>query len=246
MPMRLKLPEPLFTEQTLNSVGGDALKGKQYFARDLAEAATSEASIAQLRTAHDRMREGFYAVLNALRTPDPTLTPEAHYVETKKQSDRWIDQCVGACASARQSAENTLSALNNDIDKRLEIRDSARASEIRSYFGALKKSERIPAALAAIERSDKETIGAILGAPTYLSGITESERAVLWNAHAEKHAGDLLKRKKITEKALAINDLSFNQALVALGAIFPKQKVDGIVNKTNIAARARSAITVSI
>lgn len=237
----MKLPQPLFTEAAMKS-GGDELRGEQYKRRELVEAETNEPCILQLRIAHDRMREGFYAVLNALRTQDPTLTPEAHYLATKQQADKWIEQCADKCASARREAEKHLSAIDNDIDTRLEIRDSARANEIRSYFLNLKKNDRTNAALAAIENADKETIGAILGAPPYLAGMTETDRAALWNVYAEKQAGDLLKRKKVIEKGSAINQLALNQALLALDTIFPQKRIEELTSKANIAANARSAI----
>lgn len=245
MPLPIKLAEPLISNKVLNNVGGDELRGKQYLAPDFVEMVESEPCIRVLRAAHDRLREGHYATIEALRVSDPTLTPEAHFLEVKKQADKLIEQCGTYCTDAERTAKKQLEALDNKINGHLQIHDSSRANEIRGYFLKLKKNERLNAAHMAIERDDKETLGAVLSAPSYLSGLTDDDKAMLMTAYAEKAAPDLVKRKRVIQRAITINDVSFNQALIAHGVLFPEEKVKEIVNRRNVAAEARGRILAS-
>lgn len=233
---------PVIPHHVLDGLGGDALKGQQYLERELAEAATNDIVVSQMRATHDLYRTKFYALDEAMRINDATRTPEAHYLAVEERARKLLDECAQRGGAATAAAKRTLEALDNDIENRLEIREGTYSTEIRAHFKQMKKGERFAAMIAAAEEGDKATMAAILVVPAFLTGITPEEHSVLRNRYIGAQAPDLVKRRKTVEKAMAINDLAFNQLLDAVNTLFPQQGVAEIRQRANTANAARNAI----
>ncbi|MGX8013736.1 hypothetical protein ACVDG8_034595 [Mesorhizobium sp. ORM8.1] len=234
MPAPYLTPEhrdPLIDLGVVATVGGDALKGKQYLAPEFqTDAAKADAVVVQLSGAHDSVRTSFDALQRAARVQDPSMTEHAHFLDLHDRAYRRLESEAERLKSARIQAERTIEGLDNDIRSRLEIAEGLRSNEIRSHFKAMKNGDALSLALKAIEAGDKETMAAVLGGPAYLAGLSDDQRNMLHNQMAEKLAGDLVTRKKVIQKAIGINSRAFDELMFAVGAIFPKHRVDEIRN----------------
>lgn len=234
--------KPIVPDNVLNGTFPEVLTAPQYLAPDLAAAAGSDTVVSSLKSAHDRMRTSFDAVRTALRMNDPAMTPEANFIRVKQLSDRSVDDIARQLQSAREAGERTIGLMDDGIGERLAFSDTSRAGEIRNHFKGLKKDERLSLAFNAIDSGDKETLAAILNGPHYLTGFTDDDRATIRNRYAEVHAGDLIERKRIIQKALKINNDAFNSLLGAIGRLFPSEKVKEIADRMQAAQTVRDAI----
>lgn len=246
VPVTSFVPQPnqVVPNAVLDTVGGDAINGEMYRDPELRDGALADATVAALKNAHDDYRTGLAKTRSALRTKDPSLTPEAHYIEVERRFHKWMNGAVERSDTARQSASRALEAIDADTVRRLDIGEGGRnTNEIRAHFKSLKKNERTTALHAAIARFDKETLAAVLTGPIYLSGFaTEAEREGIRAAYVSKHAADLVERKRIIKKALDVNAKAFDQLLDASGVLFPKKLIDGIMAGVNAGQAARDAI----
>lgn len=226
-------------------MAGDFLVGQMYLAPHLAEAATNDPVVGQLRGVHDFTRKGYDAIRGALRTQDPTRTAEAHFMEISKKAERWLDDCARKAEGARTGAATAIASVEREIAETLGIKEGTYAQEIRSHFSQLAKNDRVAAITAAIDAFDKETLGALLSAPAYLSGLSADEQATFKRLYAEKHAPDAIKRKAILEEAVAINSRAFDEAIVEVGTMFPKSKIADISARIEKAQAAKNEILAS-
>jgi hypothetical protein len=213
-----------------------------YRAPDLAEAAANDPVVGQLRSTHDFYRNGHDAIRSALKTPDPTRTPEAHFLDIEAKAKRWIDDCVRKAEAANGAAKSAVEALDKEMVETLGIKDGTYAREIRAHFSGMDKNGRVAAIRAAIDGFDKETMGAILSAPAYLSGFSNEEQAMFRRHYAEKHMPQAIARKAVIEKAVRTNSTAFNEALVELSSMFPTGKVADIRARIEKAQAAKNNI----
>jgi len=229
----------------LDEIGGDALKGELYVAPDLAAAATDDPVVSQMRGTHDFLRKGFGAIRNALRTQDPTRTAEAHFMEVRQKADQWLADGARKAEATRTVAESAIAAIDKEIAETLGIEDGKYATEVRSHFFQMSKNDRITAIRDAIEKFDKETMGALLSGPAYLSGFAADEQAMFRRLYAEWHAAKPIARRAVIEKSIAINNRTFDEALLAAGAMFPRGKVADITDRIGKAQAAKDGILAS-
>ena len=229
---------------SFNDIGGDALKGQLYVAPDLAEAAANDPIVSNMRGTHDFLRNGFDAIQNALRMQDPTRTAEAHFMEVKK-AEQWLSDGARKAEDTRTAAETAIATIEREIAEELGIADGKYASEIRAHFLQMPKNDRINAIRAAIEKRDAETLGALLSGPSFLSGFSDDEQALFRQQYSQKYAAKPLARKAAIEKSVEINRRTFDEALIAVSAMFPRGKVADISDRIAKAQAAKDGILTS-
>ncbi len=220
----------------------DYLAGQMYAAPDLAEAAKSDPVVGQQLATHDFARKGIAALNTALRTQDPMHTPEAHMLEVRKKSEQWLSDLARKSEASRTNAERAVKEVAGQIDEQLSITDGNYALEVRAHFKYLAHNDRINAIRAAIDRRDSETLGAVLSGPHYLSGLSPEEQALFRRQYAEKHAAPLITRKAAIERSIEVNNRAFDAALVEVGTMFPKGKIDEIKARIEKANAAKDGI----
>lgn len=221
---------------------GDYLMGQMYVSPDLAAAAETDPIISGMRETHDYLRNGHEAIKTALRTQDPTQTSEAHFMEVRRKAERWLNDGARKAEASRMAAERALGEIDREITSKLGISDGKYATEVRSHFAQMDKNDRISAVQSAIGEFDKETMGALLSAPAYLSGLSNDEQAMFRRLYSERHAAAPIARKTVIEKSLHVNGRTFDEALMASLELFPRDKVADISNRIEKAQAARSAI----
>lgn len=228
--------------ELLKNVTTDMLAGEQYLRRELHDAAEKDATIGNLKKAHDFMRERFHALKDAMRSPDPTMTPDANYLEMKKRADAVIDQAAKTCSEARTGGEKMVASIDNDIAVRTRLVEGPRAAEIRAHIRQKKVAERVAFLEAAIGSDDIETLGAVFSGPAYLSGLEDKTREVFLSSYRRKVAGDLVERRATVQLAMEINNTTFNDFLNACSAVFPKGRTDEIAARVNAVKAKKDAV----
>lgn len=89
--------------------------------------------------------------------------------------------------SATTGLTRVIEGLERDLSQPIEGRGvGAMAGEIRAYVHSLPDGQQMSFIRKAIEAGDERTVGAVLGGPAYLSGITPEVQAVLVKLYHEK------------------------------------------------------------
>lgn len=182
--------------------------------------------------AHDAFKTAYTALVSIhtarkSATKDPTLNDAGRILKVAS----FAEKKLGAITKAFDNANKRLSDGIQYIEDQLTtpLKQSASStfmnSEIRAHFKALKpagddgRRGRLNDALAA---NDQQTLTAVLGAPAYLSGLTEAERAYYTRRYHEANNPELAKRLAIMHAARALLEerggLVFREVEKAIGA----------------------------
>ncbi len=116
-----------------------------------------------------------------------------------------------AVASLTKGIDAMDAMLNNPIKadaERLNV-----AAEIRAHVKGLSLDERLKFLSDAQAAGDSESLRAVLGAPSYLSGLTEQERQVRTRMFHEKQSPETANRLKVMRAA---RDMLFQRAGLVL------------------------------
>ena len=129
-----------------------------------------------------------------------------------------------AFSSLTKGIEAIEATLNDPIKANAER--SSVASEIRAHVKKLTTDERLQFLTHAHETGDIESLRAVLGAPGFLSGISESERQVRTRMLHEKQSPETSSRLKVMRSALEMlerrSGLVFGEVEKAVGAPWDK------------------------
>jgi hypothetical protein len=231
--------KPLLTVPA--NVGTDHLNGDLYLHPDIA-AFKNDPVIANLASAHKGYREGFGNVVAAMKVRDPSVTEAKQFLDVAKRAQTWLASAADRGTSASTAAKHEIERIDRTIVETLGIVEGTYSAELRAHFKSLKPNDRVPAAMAAIKAKDATTLAAILAAPAALSGITVEQQKVIRDEYERIHAGDLLKRRRAIEKALAVNLRTFDDALSEIDRLFPRKTVAEITARTNEARAAKELI----
>lgn len=242
-----KAPISLIPPHVMTNLGGDMLTGKQYLRSELASAVDGgDTIVARQKNMHDAYREKFEAVVLALRTADPTKTPEAGLLDIRAKATKVLDALAQRGTEATNATKQAIAAIDAEIEKQLALSDGPHGTEIRGHMRSIKKAnDRLTFAHEAIKSGDTATVGAILSAPAYLSGLSEKELSTLRKAYTEKHCGELVARQKNYETTMEINFHAFNQlldAFVGTNGLFAKSRIAEIEGQFHKAESARESI----
>lgn len=225
---------------TTHVAAGDKLRGEWYRAPQFADAIAKDDGVIKLMAAsHDKLRTGYEGIVKARNTPDPTRTDDGHFVDVYARAQRWRDAVANDLSRARETAQSEIVRLDKEIVEKLAIKDGPYGTELRAHFKALDNNQRVKEIEAAIEQGDAGTLGAILAAPARLSGLTDEQQSLFRNRYAERHATDLIQRKSVIAQAMGVNSDGFNEALIALGKLCPKERYESIRARQNEAQSAK-------
>ena len=234
-------PITLLPPNALRNAGGDELLGEMYRSPDLRDAATKDVMIRNMNEAHDRYRIGFKAIKDALGTIDPTRTTDAAFL-IHARAQKWLTDASQRGADATTAVERAIATNDREIDKLLATSEGPRSAEIRAHFKNLPPGARVAHASEAIKKCDKETLGALLAAPAYLSGLTDEQQAALGDHHRQTNASDLMARQTTYRKSRSVNLKAHLQLIHAFDQLFPKRIVEEISQKANKGSAVREAI----
>lgn len=134
---------------------------------------------------------------------DLTMTPEARVVRVADHADRTFTAVAAKFDKAHANLRSGIAQIERDLTAPVVARASHIISgEVRAYVKGLGTGERLSFIQQAIERGDADTVSAVLGGPSYLSGITPETQLVylkMWHEKANPH---LARRQRAMQAAL--------------------------------------------
>lgn len=133
------------------------------------ETAVSEAFNA-LKSIHDA---------KAAAATNPTLNEFAQLIAVDNHATKLMDKVYAKWSRTTDTLNANITAMEKDLYAPVESKASrTMATEIRQHFASLENDgKRMGALRKAIEAGDETTATAVLGAPSYLSGLSEELHA---------------------------------------------------------------------
>ncbi|WP_454756890.1 hypothetical protein [Cupriavidus campinensis] len=162
------------------------------------------AYVVEARNAFDEAYKALSTIHNARRAvaDDPTMTDTAKLLAVAEFADKHSDKLFRRFDGA--VARLTLTVRDHESKLTAPVQQAAAApvaAEIRAHVKAMNQGERASFLNDALRVGDTQTITAVLGAPAYLSGLTEVEKQVHTRAYHAKANPDLSARLAIMTKA---------------------------------------------
>ncbi len=134
---------------------------------------------------------------------NPTWTEAQQLVQVDDFAQAQVKRITGRLDSAAANLQNVVTSIEQELTAPVENSAGGLVStEIRAHVKAMKDEERFGFVRAAILSDDKRTATAILGAPSYLSGLTAEMQEVLTRMFHEQHQPVQAKRLKAAKGAL--------------------------------------------
>jgi hypothetical protein len=136
---------------------------------------------------------------------DPTLTEAAQVLRVADAADKVFKDAAAKFDKATANMQGGIKMLVAELTTPVVSRAShVISTEIRAHVKALGGAKGVDFVRAAIERGDADSVSAVLGAPSYLSGITPEAQSVLLRMWNEKSNPAAAKRLRAMEKALEL------------------------------------------
>jgi hypothetical protein len=148
--------------------------------------------------------EGIARVHNAREAArtDPTLTEAAQIIKTDEMAQKVFAKVARAFDAERMNLEKGIAHIEKELSAPVTAKAAHPiAAEVRNYVRSLPVEKRVSFVQAAINSGDETTATAILGGPSYLSGIDANMEAVLVRLYREKMTPDAAARLKVMRGA---------------------------------------------
>jgi hypothetical protein len=119
------------------------------------------------------------------------------------------DKLIARFQALDKTLDTQIAHLNKSLDTPLKqaAERNVISAEIRSHFKGLSNGDRMKALADAHERGDAEILGAVLGAPSMLSGLTPEMHALStrkWNQKAQPEVS--ARFEALTKARALVND----------------------------------------
>jgi hypothetical protein len=119
---------------------------------------------------------------------DPTRTPAARALQVREAALRLGDQAAGALDAAAAKAADAVRRLEAET-KPVPPRE-ALAAEIRSRLASMQPADRAAVLEAALISGDRDVVGSVLGAPSFLAGLDPAQSETLTLRWRQRHHQD--------------------------------------------------------
>jgi hypothetical protein len=180
-----------------------------------------QSTLAALNTAYSAVG----AVHNArehART-NPTWNEAQQILETAGFAEKQMERVAKSVDAATGSLRDGIASLERELTAPVTSKAALPLStEIRAHVKAMPAGKRVEFLRQAIDRGDEITASAILGSPSYLSGIDDEAQAIFTRHYHERISPDKAKRLKVMEGAQALMvkniGLIFKEFTTAVGA----------------------------
>lgn len=140
---------------------------------------------------------------------DMTLTPAARVLQTSDVANKVMERATRAFDKVAANMRSGVALVQKELTAPVQARAAHTiAQEIRAYARSLKDQGKSVAGFVteAIARGDEDSVTAILGAPSYLSGIDDKTQAVLLRMYHEKQNPVAAKRLRAMQAAADMVD----------------------------------------
>lgn len=137
------------------------------------------------------------ALKNTALTPDMITLRVADYAEKKQTA------VLKELDSARVNLHKAIKATDDMLQTPLEQQSGAGSinTEIRAHFKGLSTGDRVKLIAELNEKADDKSLTAILGAPAYLSGLSDVEHGLYLRQFHERKNPAAAKRLKVMRQA---------------------------------------------
>lgn len=155
---------------------------------------------------------------------DESRTPKAQVLMAAQMADKYMEKLQKEFASCWDKLTAGINFTENELTKPLEDYAGSGSinSEIRAHFKNMKPGERVQFLSEAMERGDERTLKSVLGAPAYLSGMSEAEAKHVTRNYHTKNNPQLAQRlevmKKTREKLEQAKPIILSEMEKAVGA----------------------------
>ena len=118
---------------------------------------------------------------------NPTCNEAQQVIATQDLADKLTTQLAKRFDSATSNLTRVIAGLESDLSQPIAGAGvGAMAGEIRNYVHSLPEGQRMGFIQKAIEAGDERTVGACIGGPAYLCGITPEMQTMLLRLYHEK------------------------------------------------------------
>lgn len=155
---------------------------------------------------------------------DESRTQKAQVLMAAQLADKYMEKHQRELESCWNKLTAGINHTEAELTKPLEEYAGIGSinSEIRAHFKSMKPGERVQFLSEAMERGDERTLKSVLGAPSYLSGMSEAEAKHLTRNYHTKINPKLAQRlevmKKTREKLEQAKPIILSEMEKAVGA----------------------------
>ncbi|MCW9059726.1 MAG: hypothetical protein OQL11_12720 [Gammaproteobacteria bacterium] len=189
--------------------------------------------IAHVATAFSEAYEGIQAVMHAKQqaAKNPTWNEAMAMIHTDDFAQKKLARITRQFDASMSNLTKGIEAIEQQLATPLQNTGSTSISqEIRAHVKGLSTEDRHKFLDEAQKAGDHLTISAVLAAPGYLSGVSETERQVRTRLHHEASSPEVAKKLKVMVAARTMIEeragLVFGQMEKAVGA--PPHKVKAL------------------
>lgn len=181
--------------------------------------------VAAAVTALDEAYQGLGAIHEAriAASKNPTLNSAAQLVAVAEFADKRMARILRTIDSAAASLQRGIAGIEDTLNTPLQQKaNSAITAEIRAHVKSLSASERRQFLNEAQHAGDLQTLEAVLGAPGYLSGISNEEKSIRTRIYHSSRAPEQVRRLEVMKAAYELlgqrGGLVHTEAEKAIGA----------------------------
>lgn len=172
---------------------------------------------------------------------NPTWNEAQQVIQTQDFADQIFARVARSMDSAKANLDKSITSLEAQLSAPVAAKAAQGvASEIRSFTKTMPTGERMAFIQQAITAGDETTITALLGAPSYLSGIDTKTQEVFTRLWHERNSPEIAQRVKAMKGARDLiverGGLVFMELEKAVGA--PPHKVKALREAKTAAERA--------
>jgi len=169
--------------------------------------------------------EGIGAVHAARKGAEqnPTLNDAARLIVVADFAENHLTKILLKIDQATAVLKRSVASVNATLNAPIEgAATGGMTSEIRAHAKTLTRQDRTALLANAVNARDTKTLAALLGAPPFLSGLSDAEANLYRRQFHEAIHPDLIKRLKVMEGALSLlyknGGLVFHEMEKAVGA----------------------------
>lgn len=161
---------------------------------------------------------------------DPSLTDAARILKLAKMAETHQDKITKKWDAIHTNLQTQIKAMDDQLSTPMKTAAERPgiASEVRAHVKAMKPSERMTFVEERMRAGDTASLAMLLGAPSYLSGLSEEMVAVYTRMHAEKIYPAVAQRLKVSKAAAELmgnrGGLILTEISKAVGADWAKVK----------------------
>lgn len=177
----------------------------------------------------------------AVLDKDTSRNDDAKVLQLDALAGKQLLHITSTFDRARGNLVKAIDGIERELTAPVQSRAGvAVAGEIRSYCNALPTDKQLGFIERAINSGDETTIGALLGAPPYLSGLTPEMQQAWTKIYREKNMPDKAKRLRAMQGAVEMIEqragLVFSALEKAVGA--PRHKIQRLREASTAAEKA--------